>query len=425
MQQADIAIIGYGFAGGMVLANLVRQAMGACRIAIIDDTPHAARGTAYGTRYAEHVLNVRAGNMGAFAGDVGGFQHWRTTNGDAGTAYDFAPRMRYGDYLETIQNDTRALAQQKHIALQYIAASVQHMAAHDGTVTLTLSHGATLSASRVVVATGNVFSTPADAAIDRAPWFADIPALIARAPQRVALIGSGLTAMDTIISLLQGGYQGEICCISRHGWLPQPHVPPAPAAAINVDALMHGTLSQRLRTLRRMIAHAESWHQVIDGLRPHTVALWRSLSLAEQQRFMARLFTLWNIHRHRIDAALYQRLTQAPNMRIMQASFLRRDDAGVVVKTTHGEQHIAAGMVFDCRGPSYRALPAFLAQAADDGLITRHGLAGVCEVGEAYRISTAAPIYAIGTPLIGERLETTAVPELRVQAHAVATVLLS
>lgn len=424
----DIVIIGYGFSGGMVLANLVQQAHAPLSIAIIDGSPHAMRGTAYGTRRMEHVLNVRAGNMGAFADDVGGFQQWRSERDDAADAQDFAPRTLYGEYLESIQRDAAAMAQHKSITLQHIAADVQHIAMEQGALTLTLTNGKSIYAAQVVVATGNVFSTPVDSGIARAPWFADIHALVARAPARVALIGSGLTAMDTIISLLDAGYAGEICCISRHGWLPQPHVPPQLVADIAVAALMEGTVSHRLYALRRMVQEAAtqhiSWHAVIDALRPHTVALWQSLPVKERQRFMRRVFTLWNVHRHRMDAALYARITAAQNLHILKASFVRRDADGIVV-ACHGQmQHVPAPVVFDCRGPSYRALPSFVQEAVDTGLLTMHPVGGLRVSDGDYRVSTA-PIYAIGTPLIGERLETTAVPELRVQAQAVARQLLA
>lgn len=438
MPAYDVAIIGYGFCGGMVLAQLVRRAAAPLSIVIIDDSPHAKRGTAYATAHTEHVLNVRASNMGAFDDDTGGFFAWLASpQGKAAAkardvahdfaASDFAPRALYGDYLSIIQHQAHEEAVQKHIRIVHSKHPVTALAYDDQGNVITLDDGSVLHAKKLVLATGNVFSTPADAGIDRMPWFASFRDIRS---QRVALVGSGLTAMDSVLSLLAQQYDGNICCISRSGHMPHAHVAPGALPALDVSALMHGRLSQRLKLLRSMVQHEAQkgirWHYVIDALRPHTTALWQSLGIADQQRFMRRLFTLWNVHRHRIDPALHARINTAPNVTHMRAAFTGADATGITV--AHGDDalHITAAPVFDCRGPSYRSLPAFIAGAARSGIVTPHLISGLQTMDGKYRVSALhhAPIYAMGTLLLGERFETNAVPELRVQAREIAETLL-
>lgn len=439
MDPYDIAIVGYGFSGGMVLAQLVRRAVQPLRIAIIDDSPHAKRGTAYGTAHNEHVLNVRASNMGAFDDDIGGFYAWLSSAQGlaaanarditrAFSASDFAPRALYGDYLAITQHDATQIAQQKHIRITHFKHAVTQLVQQDDTSIVTLDDGTVLQAKKLVLATGNVFSTPADAAIDRTPWFAPLRGITT---PRVALVGSGLTAMDTALSLIENHYEGEICILSRSGHMPQPHVPPGSAPlTLNIDGLLHGRLSARLKLLRSMVQHITAnggrWHDVIDSLRAHTTTLWKSLSIDDQQRFMRRLFTLWNVHRHRIDPVLHARITAAPNVRHLIAAFAGADANGITVTHAGAAQHIAARPVFDCRGPSYRSLPAFIAAAARDGIVSTHLISGLQTMDGKYRVSAAhhAPVYAMGALLLGERFETNAVPELRVQAREIAETLL-
>jgi uncharacterized NAD(P)/FAD-binding protein YdhS len=55
-----IAIIGGGFSGTMTAVNLARESRRALRVYLINSGHPTGRGVAYGTRRAEHLLNVAA-----------------------------------------------------------------------------------------------------------------------------------------------------------------------------------------------------------------------------------------------------------------------------------------------------------------------------------------------------------------------------
>ena len=69
------------------------------------DCSSAARrfpgGAAYSTRFKDHLLNVRASNMSAFADRPDHFIDWLASEGEAAAAA-FVPRSRHGDYLQTL-----------------------------------------------------------------------------------------------------------------------------------------------------------------------------------------------------------------------------------------------------------------------------------------------------------------------------------
>ena len=130
--MARVAILGFGFSGLMVVANLVRSATRPLEIYII--SPDASGlGIAYSTTHLGHLLNVPAGRMGAFADDVGGFHAWlqTQTTHQHFTPADFVPRAIYGQYLQSIWRDTQEMAVQKKLMLKMVPATATHMATGD------------------------------------------------------------------------------------------------------------------------------------------------------------------------------------------------------------------------------------------------------------------------------------------------------
>ena len=71
-----IAIIGGGFSGTMTAVNLARLSTRPLRIYVVNSGHPAGRGVAYGTKRAEHLLNVAARNMSAFPDHPNHFLDW-------------------------------------------------------------------------------------------------------------------------------------------------------------------------------------------------------------------------------------------------------------------------------------------------------------------------------------------------------------
>ncbi len=68
------------------------------------------------------------------------------------------------------------------------------------------------------------------------------------------------------------------------------------------------SLFHKLRqTLRESSKNGIDWRQIVDGLRPHTAALWQAMPTRERRLFYSRLRPFWEIHRHRMAPAVGKR----------------------------------------------------------------------------------------------------------------------
>lgn len=82
-------------------AHLLRDLILNIRVTIIEKRSTLGRGFAFSTNLPEHVLNVRASNMSAFADDPGHFLRWLDRRGESAPdpRSHFVPRSIYGEYL--------------------------------------------------------------------------------------------------------------------------------------------------------------------------------------------------------------------------------------------------------------------------------------------------------------------------------------
>lgn len=432
----DVAVIGGGFSGTLLAVNLVRHDGPAATI--FERGPLPGRGLAYATASRVHLLNVRAANMSALPDDPGHFEQWARQNCAADRS-SFVARADYGRYLDALFEAAAAEAPHR-IALErdeVLAISRDR----DG-FRLKLGSGATAAARRVVLATGNLAArTPQriDAAAlgDRYaadPWRADLGA--GHDPDApVVLIGSGLTAIDVALRLVEAGQRAPIVAISRHGLLPRVHGAPEPVPPLadppppDVRAI--------LRHLRQ--AHREiGWRAAIDQLRPHSQLLWRKMPLAEKRRFLRHARAWWDVHRHRMApevAAKLEALQTQGRFRSVVGRILAADRSGegielMLQRRDGAAERIGAGRLINCTGPgdiagsdqplilcllhSGLARPDPLGMGLDtdaDGRVLDRG-------GQA-----AANLFAVGPLTRGSFWEMTAVPDIRRQVWSLARLL--
>jgi uncharacterized NAD(P)/FAD-binding protein YdhS len=152
-------------------------------------------------------------------------------------------------------------------------------------------------------------------------------------------------------------------------------------------------------------------------LRPYITALWQDLPEPEKKRFMRHAWPWWNTRRHRMAPAVAEALS---GVEIMAGRILKTEPDGTVHYRTRGSretQTISASRVINCTGPDYRRMIAgnpLLSSLATQGFVKPGPL------GLGIATPDASGLYATGTILLGEKLETTAVPELRVQAAEIA-----
>ncbi|MGA2215581.1 MAG: FAD/NAD(P)-binding protein [Bryobacteraceae bacterium] len=441
------AIVGGGCSGLLAAVQLFRNGFRE-RVTVIEPRERLGAGLAYSTSFDQHLLNVPAGQMSALADQPAHFLEWlRARSWPNASAASFAPRKIYGEYLEDLLQETiRPIArgQFSHIRAEAIGAAADGNGAH-----LALSDGTTVYAQRVVLALGNPASCAAPGLSMHgledcwrlSPWLGD--ALRVRFPgERILLLGTGLTAVDSLLALQSQDTACEVFLLSRRGQLPEVH-------DLGVRAQAPPVLTNRgnLRLLfRELRAHIEAagqanrcWRSIIDGLRPISNDVWRELQVADRLRFLRHLKTYWEPHRHRMAPEIRARLDeyQANGTariiagRLQEASSRGGKTQVRILLKLGGERVLEVDRIISCTGlhEDYTASPRPLIHS-----LVENGLAHANDVGIGFhtdghgalldaKTNPSSVFFTLGPPRRGELFETTAVPEIRCQAEALVRYL--
>lgn len=459
-----VCIVGAGFSGTMLAAQLLREApAGALRIVLVTrPTPTTqqgrqsgalARGLAYGTDSPDHLLNVPAARMSAWPAQPDDFVRFLRDQGAAfAHATDplldarFVPRHWYGRYLRHILDTTRLA--HPDIGFEIRAGNVvdlRTVAGQTSALNVVFDDGDALQADAVALAVGN-FAPAHPASLPpalthhpryvRDPWDADALARV-DLNQPILLLGTGLTMYDVVLSLLRRAASAPskgdptLLAISRRGLLPQPHrVHTATPHFADIRDLGTPTARGYLRALRTRIADAAAsgldWRDVLAAIRPATPALWRALPDAERARFLRHLKPYWESHRHRAAPEIAQAIDAARGrgaLRIERASLVDvaalADGSGLSVHTrARGGTLTTArrfGTLINCTGPSARLeAEPLLAELATRGVISADTMRLGLALEDDYRPSSSLPVlFYVGPLLRARHWEATAVPELR------------
>ena len=447
-----IAIVGAGFSGTLMALHLLRQAQPNDRIVLIERAHALGRGTAYSTTNLNHLLNVRAGNMSALADQPLDFVDWLRERGPGGGEFgpaSFVPRSVYGSYvsdrLETAIQDSPA-------ELERVRADIRGVNTSSDGFVLETECGGRIRAHQLVLATGNAPPEPPRAGpaflaswTYRAdPW---APDALAGLPQDapVLLLGTGLTMVDTVISLLDQGHRGPIHALSRRGQIPRRHVA-MPIVPANASQAIPGTFLGLMRQLRSDAAACEAaelpWQLSVDRLRPHTQAIWAAASPEDRARFLRHVRPWWDVHRHRVAPQVADRIDNARARGQLQihvgriAEFSLAGSGAAISYTPRrqtGSQQIQASRVINCTGPGcdyarsqdplFRSLLNAGAARPDHD---RLGLDVTLSSEVIGRTGAVTPnLFAVGPLTRGLFWEVTAVPDIRHQCAAVAAHVLA
>lgn len=451
-----VAIIGGGFCGTLAAVNLARLAKSPLRIIIINSGSPLGRGVAYSTTQPEHLLNVAARNMSAFPDQPNHFVDWLATRSEYGEVAEatlreqFIPRRTYGDYLQSLLFWYTKGAPNAEATIEFVRGEALEVVPAPDYVSVVVGQHPTLQADKVLLATGN--PPPADlpfaGSFEHPRWVTDPwrPMDYTEVDTRanVVLVGAGLTMIDAFLTLASLGWQGPIFAVSRTGLLPCPHFhgiaypefPPSDPSTLGLEGLAR-LLEEHCVLLRERGANPAI---VVDKLRPFTQRIWQHFTVAEKTRFLREFRTRWNVMRHRVAQSIHQQLTaalQAGKLRVLQGQVAGMSSVGerihVTVQTKGDEPSVVeAGWVVNCTGPleSYKNTKSTLYQNLfDRGLVQADDMDLGIKVADFAVIDgggyASSYLYAIGPLLKGTLWETTAVPELRLQAMRVAETILT
>ena len=425
---ADIAILGGGASGAVTAANLMRKGfLGG--LAIVSRESAVGQGIAYGTREMCHLLNVRASNMSAFADTPTDFVDWLTASGCEveGLAQTFQPRAVYGRYVRDRLEQAIHTSACRFTPIHGEAVGISR--GEDG-IRIELANGDSIVAKKVVLALGNLAPyTPrecqgllgSDGWVP-IPWAAGALDRVEETDD-VLILGTGLTMVDLVLSLRSQGHRGRIYARSRHGLMPQRH---APAGASPVEPPK--TVKELIDGCREA---GQGWRAVIDSIRASTPHLWGELSWKERQRLLWRLMPYWNVARHRMPpevADAIEGLVERGTLDLGAGTVISATETNGWIWVQFNSGPVRVKHFINATGPSCnwkQAKVPLVESAVLNGLAELDPLGQGVLVDEEGRTDPTGEILAIGPICRGCRLETTAMPEIRVQADRAAELLLA
>ena len=449
--MSRIVVIGGGAAGAAVVGEYLRgPPRSDLSLAWVVGNGAPGRGVAYSTTADFHLLNVRAAGMGLFADDVCGFLEHLNANGRQVLGGDFVPREWFGDFAEAtlaklISDGARNGA---HVEL-LSSEAIRIQPTPAGHYAVALRDGRTQFADEIVLALGGLPSAPLDNvsadAMASGAYLLDPWAMSRRRPppREVVVIGTGLSGVDAALDAASRWPSAHITCVSRHGRLPLPHprepaAPFAQQAAFNDALLAAPNLRAWCRIFRETLednAGDIDWRALVDGIRPVTSSLWRSLGGAERRRFLRHLRWLWEIARHRMPPKTAQALavlSEENRLSIVAGRIRAIDGDGplsvkIAPRGDESERVIDADLVVQATGFNTNVSTnrhRLLRQLIDEGLAVpdEFGL-GLKTDGEGRLVGAddevIADIRLVGTLERGALWECSGLPEIRTRARAI------
>jgi uncharacterized NAD(P)/FAD-binding protein YdhS len=378
-----VLVIGGGASGVLAAAHLLSHRSGHLRVTLAEREGLLGAGVAYATDDPDHLLNTRVQNMSAFPEEPDHFRRWlsATPDGAGTTGACFVSRGLYGRYLRDLLEPW--LADPARV-LDIASSECLRIEEAERGIIAHFSDGSARLADIVILATGHVRQNPALSGVLLDPWE---PSRVAP-DQRVVIVGSGLTMVDKVLSLINAGHR---------------------------DA--------------------------VDGIRPHLRAIWRGLAPVERARFLRHGAAFWDVHRHRVPPASERRLAAATaqgQLRFVRGEYAgatRNEDRSITVRIRpRGNSrliHLECACVFDCRGirrdPEENATP-LIADLLSSGTARVDPLRLGLDVSTDCRLIdrrgvASERIFVVGPASRAAFWEITAIPDIRDQIANLARLL--
>jgi uncharacterized NAD(P)/FAD-binding protein YdhS len=461
MQQLlrTIAIVGGGFSGTVLAANLLRKATHApTRLLLIEREPEIGCGLAYADHplHRRQLLNVTAGRMSANSAAPLEFFHFAQRRLANVTTEDFLPRALYGEYLQEVLLAAE-LSAPRSIRLERVHGEVVGIRRIDRSRPLhvELRDGKKIVADQVVIATGN--PPPArlavfDALAERSEYIANPwqPGALDEVVGEVLLVATSLTMADVVMTLAENAKVTRIHALSRHGLVPPRQTAFRPDAFKGDGSALLLAASSSLRSLLRAVrslateveAAGGDWREAITFVRNLAPRIWQRLPDRDRARFLRHLRPYWDIHRHRLPPQTVTRLNDLRERghltveaaRIEQCAHSHDRIRVIYRKRGHAQAtDLYVDHVINCTGPDYdlaRTRDPLWRSLLDTGLAVRDplGLGVKTDTSGALFDAEGWPgphLYYLGPMLRADHWEATAAAELRAHAEQLASALMN
>lgn len=452
LQKNTIAIIGGGFSGAATVIHICRSYHKPIKILFFNEGYPVAKGIAYSSQSKYHVLNVAASKMSLFNNEPLHFVNWvrniYAEFDDENLENMFLPRSIFGEYVAKHFN--HAIKNSANVEVVEIKKQVNDVVFVNGRYDITTSGNEKFAADKILYAPGNFIpEIPKAVGSDLIeqkkyfsnPWTDDATDNLNNGD--VLILGTGLTMVDTVLSLLEKNFEGNIIAASTHGFFPLPHRKYEPYSDILIELKRPYSINQIFDVFRKHVQEARKRNlfgaAVVDALRPFTQDIWLQLDLSEKKRFINHVRHTWGLARHRLPVEVYERiapLLQSYKLKILAGRIKESKlaDGKVEVMITERKSQIPVFMkvqrIINCTGPQTNVTK--VKDSLMQNLLKRNliepdeldlGIRATAygNVITENKISTS--FFTIGSTLRGVLWESTAVPEIRVQAERVAKLL--
>jgi len=422
MNAARITIVGGGFSGASVAVQLARTTRDPLDITIVEPRPEIGYGFAYSSADPDHRVNGVPSIHLVDPADPEAFARWCATESlatrdpEAVTADGrlFVRRREFGRFIaDAVEraaqhaNDRVRIAHQRERAVDIAVGSPAPTVVTDA--------GTRLRTDLLVIATGNAqprLPAPFPLAL------ADHPAIVASPDDlgriraidrdaRVLVVGTGLTALDVISTIVRGRHRGTIVAVSRRGLRPRAYRPPPPEHAKPVPGLLEridapvapfvlaagnpptarALLHALLARIRVANAAGDTWYGPFDELRDPLWQVWTRLDTREKSRILRHARQWYDVHRFRAPPQNDAIVRKAEQRGIVQFRAARI----VTVEPSRDERAIR--VTFFDRGAPVQRTEVFDAIVNCTGLDSASGLAS-----NAFLAALARARYLIPDP---------------------------
>jgi uncharacterized NAD(P)/FAD-binding protein YdhS len=454
--RKTLVIVGAGFSGAVVAANLLRHPPAtATDIVLIERGSSMGRGVAYADREYPYLLNVPAGRLSADSRDPMQFLHFaqgRLPNADG---EDFLPRALYGDYLQDVLlRAERAAPEQVRLLRTFGEATNIRQPGNGAPMAVQFRDREPIAADFVVLALGNPPAALPSWAAELRDHSAfrhdalDLPQTLTKtltADHSVLIVGNGLTMADAAAALsCDADRVPTLHTISRRGLIPKPqtmfHVG---ALRGSGEALLESATSLRrlLKASRAMAREVEKlggdWREAVAFIRNFAPSLWRRLPEVERRRFVRHLQVHWDIYRHRLPPQLMARVDDLRRSGKLHVNAGRIQHAAAVdgrlqvswlPRGCEATATLTVDLIVNATGPNYaieRSVDPLVNALRHEGVITsdplrlgiRTGPYGACVDAQG---RPSRHLYYLGPMLRADHLDATAAAELRDHAEHLA-----
>lgn len=356
----NVTIIGGGPCGVAVGIELFLQIVNRklqhkIKITLLEKDAEIGYGLAFRTDQPGHLLNTQADLMGIHADEPRHFAGWlkvhggknrKDVKGEGETEDSYTTRKLYGDYVSAQAQYYFQKARETGVQFNLLRAEAWDIQKTDGHYEVICTNGRHIASDFVVLAPG----TPKPNNYPRLnglPGYIDFPWPSHRIIEQVGkhehvgVLGSSLSAVDAVMTLVDNGHRGKISLFAPDGLLPrvQPRETKTvhrnwltleaihrirretlqPVGVKQVLALFQKEVEEIERKsfpwkearregipaavlLNRDITLAESGGDPIlvlcEALRYDAGEIWRSWDIPEKKLFKKWLGTYWMINRH-------------------------------------------------------------------------------------------------------------------------------